>query len=169
MTRNLCGVERRPGVSSVTSQNITMHGQATNGAVGVMKNKPKQSAAAAATSATTSNNNNVDDDSSSVQLSAIDCGEWLLGRVLGALLFLADKKSENNNDDDDDANDDDSDGEKKATNEVRGLLLAAGVDEATVEQTVKELNWKVKARDGRLFLLFLFFCKSGADATRLCV
>ena len=113
-------------------------------------------------SATTSNNN-TDDESSSMQLSAADCGEWLLGRVLGALLLLlllADKKSENNNnDDDDDANDDDG-GEKKATNEVRGLLLAAGVDEATVEQTVKELNWKVSARDGRLFLLFLcdFVC-----------
>ena len=60
------------------------------------------------------------------------------------LLLLADKKNENNNDDDD-ATDDDG-GEKKATNEVRGLLLAAGVDEATVEQTVKELNWKVRAQ-----------------------
>ena len=88
-------------------------------------------------------NNNTDDESSSMQLSAADCGEWLLGRVLGALLLLADK-NENNNDDDDDANDD-SDGEKKAMNEVRDLLLAAGVDEATVEQTVKELNWKVRA------------------------
>ena len=149
MTRNLCGVERRPGVSSVTSQNITMHGQATicggNGAVGVMKNKPNQSAAAEATSVTKTLNNTVD-ESGSMQLSAADCGEWLLGRVLSALLLLlADKKSENNNNDDDDANDDD-DGEKKATNEVRSLLLAAGVDEATVEQTVKELNWKVRAQ-----------------------
>ena len=65
---------------------------------------------------------------------------------MGALLLLlADKRNENNNDDDDDANDD-SDGEKKATNEVRGLLLAAGVDEVTVQQTVKELNWKVMAQ-----------------------
>ena len=78
-------------------------------------------------------------------------------RVLSALSFLADKKNENNNDDDD-ANDDDNDGEKKATNEVRGLLLAAGVDEATVEQTVKELNWKVRGAQRRLFLLFLRFC-----------
>ena len=123
-------------------------GQATIGVGGggassaLVKNETIQSAA---TSATTSNNN-VGDDSSNVQLSAIDCGEWLLGRVLGALLFLADKKNENNNDDDDgDANDDDG-GEKKATNEVRSLLLAAGVDEATVEQTVKELNWKVRAQ-----------------------
>ena len=123
MTRNLCGVERRPGVSSVTSQNITMHGQATNGAVGVMKNKPNQSAAAEATSVTKTLNNTVD-ESGSMQLSAADCGEWLLGRVLSALLLLlADKKSENNNNDDDDANDD-SDGEKKAANEVRSLLLA---------------------------------------------
>ena len=74
------------------------------------------------------------------------------------LFLLADNKNENNNDDD--ANDD-SDGEKKATNEVRSLLLAAGVDEATVEQTVKELNWKVRARKERLFLLFCDFvcCK----------
>ena len=113
-----------------------------------LKNKANLSVAAA-TSATTSNNN-MDDESSSMQLSAADCVEWLLGRVLSALLLLlllADKKSENNNndDDDDDANDDDG-GEKKATNEVRGLLLAAGVDEATVEQTVKELNWKVRAQ-----------------------
>ena len=111
-----------------------------------VKNEVIQSAAA--TSATTSNNNNTDDESNSMQLSAVDCGEWLLGRVLSALLFLADKNNENNNDDDD-ANDDD--GEKKATNEVRGFLLAAGVDEATVEQTVKELNWKVRVRNGRLF------------------
>ena len=118
----------------------------------LVKNEAKQSAAAA-TSATSSNNN-VDDESSSVQLSAADCGEWLLGRVLGALLFLADKKNENNNNnDDDDANDVD-DGEKKATNEVRNLLLASGVDEATVEQTVKELNWKVRRATGGCFLLF---------------
>ena len=60
-----------------------------------------------------------------LSLSVADCGEWLLGSVLSALLLLADKKSENNDndDDDDDANDDDS-GEKKAMNEVRGLLLA---------------------------------------------
>ena len=71
------------------------------------------------------------------------------GRVLGALLLLllADKNENNNNDDDDVANDDD-DGEKKATNKVRSFLLAAGVDEATVEQTVKELNWKVRAQRG---------------------
>ena len=125
-------------------------GQATIGVAGngtsssLVKNEAVQSTATA-TSATKSNNN-TDDDSSNVQLSAADCGEWLLGRVLSALLLLlADKKNENNNDDDDDANDD-SDGEKKATNEVRSLLLAAGVDEATVEQTVKELNWKVRAQ-----------------------
>ena len=111
-----------------------------------MANEANQSVsgAAAATSATTSNNN-TDDENSSVQLSAADCGEWLLGRVLGALLLLDDKKNENNNNDDDDANDDDG-REKKATNEVRSLLLAAGVDEATVKQTVKELNWKVRAQ-----------------------
>ena len=123
-------------------------GQATIGGVGgssssLVKNGTIQSAAGATTS-----NNNTDDDSSNVQLSAADCGEWLLGRVLSALLLLlllADKKNENNNnDDDDDANDDG--GEQKATNEVRSLLLAAGVDEATVEQTVKELNWKVRAQ-----------------------
>ena len=118
-----------------------------------VKNEAIQSAVAAK-SATTSNNNNTDDESSSMQLSAVDCGEWLLGRVLGALLFLADKKSENNNNDDDDDANDDNDGEKKATNEVRSLLLAAGVDEATVEQTVKELNWKVRVRNGRLFCCF---------------
>ena len=105
---------------------------------------------------TNQTNNNVDDESSSVQLSAADCGEWLLGRVLSALLLLlADKKNENNNNDDDDDANDDSDGEKKATNEVRNLLLAAGVDEATVEQTVKELNWKVRVRNGRfVFVVF---------------
>ena len=119
----------------------------------LVKNEAIQSAAAA-TSATTSNNNNVDDESSSMLLSAADCGEWLLGRVLSALLLLlADKKNENNNNDDDDTNDD-SDGEKKATNEVRSLLLAAGVDEATVEQTVKELNWKVKAQRAVVFVVF---------------
>ena len=48
-------------------------------------------------------------------------------------MLLADKKSENNNNYDDDDAHDDSDGETKATNEVRSLLLAAGVDEATVE------------------------------------
>ena len=71
-------------------------------------------------------------------------------------MFLADKKNENNDDDDDDddTNDDDSDGEKKATNEVRGLLLAAGVDEATVEHTVKELNWKVRAQRAVVFVVF---------------
>ena len=133
----------------------TTIGGGGGGSSSLVKNEAIQSAAAA-TSATASNNN-TDDESSSMQLSAADCGEWLLGRVLGALLFLADKKSENNNNDnDDDANDDD-DSEKKATNEVRGLLLAAGVDEATVEQTVKELNWKVR-RSGRLLLLFLRFC-----------
>ena len=131
-------------------------GQATIGGVGIgtlsaLVNNETIQSAAAATSATTSNNNT--DDDSSMQLSAADCGEWLLGRVLCALLLLlADKKSENNNDDDD-ANDVD-DGEKKATNEVRSLLLVAGVDESTVEQTVKELNWKVRARNGRLCLLF---------------
>ena len=72
----------------------------------------------------TTSNNNTEDESSSMQLSAAECGEWLLGCVLGALL-LADKKNENNNNDDDDVNDNDNDGEKKATNEVRGLLLAA--------------------------------------------
>ena len=134
-----------------------------------VNNEPIQSAATA-TSATTSNNN-VDDDSSSVQLSAIDCGEWLLGRVLGALLLLlADKKSENNNDDDDDDATDDDSGEKKAKNEVRNLLLAAGVDEATVEQTVKELNWKVTARR-RLFCCFcaiLFVAKTRTHNVSLC-
>ena len=89
-----------------------------------LKNEAFQSAAAA-TSATTSNNNNVDDESSNVHLSAVDCGEWLLGRVLRALLLLlADKKNENNNNDGDGANYNDSDGEKKATNKVRSLLLA---------------------------------------------
>ena len=58
----------------------------------LVKNEAKQSAAAA-TSATSSNNN-VDDESSSVQLSAADCGEWLLGRVLGALLFLDEEERE---------------------------------------------------------------------------
>ena len=43
-----------------------------------LKNEAIQSATA--TSATTSNNN-VDDESNSMQLSAADCGEWLLGRV----------------------------------------------------------------------------------------
>ena len=129
----------------------------------LVKNEAIQSAATA-TSATS--NNNMDDESGSMQLSAADCGEWLLGRVLSALLFLADEKNENNNNnnndvDDDDANDDDSDGEKKATNEVRSLLLAAGVDEATVEQTVKELNWKVRAQRGGCFCCFCDFvcCK----------
>ena len=134
----------------------------------LVKNEAKQSAAAA-TSATTSNNN-VDNDSSSTQLSAADCGEWLLVRVLGALLlFLADKKNENN-DDDDDANDVDE-GEKKATNEVRGLLLAAGVDEATVEQTVKELHWKVRARkEAVVFVVFCdFVCCKHAHTIRLYV
>ena len=129
-------------------------GQATIGGGGngtsssLVKNKVIQSAAAA-TSATY----NTVDESSSMQLSAADCGEWLLGCVLGALL-LADKKNENNNNnDDDDANDDDSDGEKKATSD---LLLAAGVNEATVEQTVKELNWKVRAQRAVVFVVFVF-------------
>ena len=138
----------------------------------LVKNETIQSAAAAATSATTSNNN-ADDESSSMQLSAVDCGEWLLGRVLGELLLLllADKKNENNNNDDD-ANNDDSDGEKKATNEVRSLLLAAGVDEATVEQTVKELNWKVRARERAVvFVVFaiLFVTNTRTHNTSLCV
>ena len=121
-------------------------GQTTIGGGGATSSLVKNETIQSATSATASNNNNTVDESSSMQLSAADCGEWLLGRVLGALL-LADKKNENNNNNnDDDANDDDSDGEKKATNEVRSLLLAAGVDEATVEQTVKELNWKVRAQ-----------------------
>ena len=134
----------------------------------LVKNETIQSAAAA-TSVTTSSNNNVDDESSSMQLSAIDCGEWLLGRVLSALLLLllADKKNENNNNDDDDANDVD-DGEKKATNEVRSLLLAAGVDEATVEQTVKELNWKVRAHRALVFVVFaiLFVANTRKRTTR---
>ena len=143
-------------------------GQATIGGGGgssssLVKNDAIQSTAA--TSATTSNNN-TDDESSSMQLSAADCGEWLLGRVLGALLLLlADKKNENNNNDDDDANDD-SDGEKKATNEVRSLLLAAGVDEATVEQTVKELNWKVRARkEAVVFVVFAILFVANARTT----
>ena len=45
----------------------------------LVKNEAIQSAAAA-TSATTPNNN-VDDESISTPLSAVDCGEWLLGRV----------------------------------------------------------------------------------------
>ena len=103
-----------------------------------------------------------------MQLSAADCGEWLLGRVLSALLLLADKKNEKNNNDDDDANDDDSDGEKKATNEVRSLLLAAGVDEATVEQTVKELNWKVRVRNEAVVVCcFLRFCLLQTRAQRV--
>ena len=149
-------------------------GQAMIGGVGgsssaLVKNEAKQSLAAA-TSATTSNNNYADDESSSMQLSAADCGEWLLGRVLSALLLLADKKNENNNDDDD-ANDDDSDGEKKATNEVRSFLLAAGVDEATVEQTVKELNWKVRARkEAVVFVVFaiLFVANTRTHNVSLC-
>ena len=130
-------------------------GQATIGGGGgtlsaLVKNETIQSAAAT-TSATT----NKKDENSSMQLSAADCGEWLLGRVLSALLLLlADEKNENNNNDDDDANDD---GETKATNEVRGLLLAAGVDEATVKQTVKELNWKVRAQRGGCFCCFCDF------------
>ena len=135
----------------------------------LVKNEAIQSAAAT-TSATTSNNNNADDESNSMSLSAADCGEWLLGRVLGALLLLlAEKKNENNNNDDDDANDD-SDGEKKATNEVRSLLLAAGVDEATVEQTVKELNWKVRARRAVVFVVFaiLFVANTRTHNVSLC-
>ena len=129
-----------------------------------LKNEAKQPAAVA-TSATTSNNN-MDNESSSMQLSAADCGEWLLGRVLSALLLLADKK----NDDDDDANDDD--GEKKATNEVRSLLLAAGVDEATVEQTVKELNWKVRAQRAVVFVVCIcdfVCCKHAHNNVSLCL
>ena len=134
-----CDKERVVRLVSYMRRGQAMIGGGTSSAL--VKNEAIQSAAA--TSATTSDNNTVDENSST-QLSAADCGEWLLGRVLGALLLLADKKSENN-DDDDDANDVD-DGEKKATNEVRNLLLAAGVDEVTVEQTVKELNWKVRAQ-----------------------
>ena len=37
---------------------------------------------------------------------------------------------------------------------MRSLLLAAGVDEATVEQSVKELNWKVKAQRAVVFVVF---------------
>ena len=108
----------------------------------------------------------MDDDCSNVQLSAVDCGEWLLVRVLGALLLLlADKKSaNNNNNDDDDANDDS--GEKKVTNEVRSLLLAAGVDEATVEQTVKELNWKVKAQRCGCFCCFAILFVANTRTTK---
>ena len=73
--------------------------------------------------------NNVDE----FQLSAADCGEWVVGRVLSALLA-----------DDDDDNVDDDGGEKKATSDVRGLLLAAGVDEATADRTVQALDWKVR-------------------------
>ena len=70
--------------------------------------------------------------------------------------------------DDDDANDVD-DGEKKATNEVRSLLLAAGVDEATVEQTVKELNWKLRAQRAVVFVVFaIFLCKHALGNTSLC-
>ena len=104
-----------------------------------------------------------------MQLSAADCGEWLLGRVLGALLLLlADKKNEKNSNDDDDANDDDS-GEKKATNEVRGLLLAAGVDEATVEQTVKELNWKVRRQRAVVFVFLCDFVRLQTRAHTTCL
>ena len=144
-----------------------MRGQATIGGGGtslsLVKNEAIQSAAAA-TSATTSNNN-TDDESSSMQLSAVDCGEWLLGRVV----VVVGGQEENNNDDDDDANDDDSDGEKKATNEVRSLLLAAGVDEATVKQTVKELNWKVRAQRGGCFCCFLRFCLLQTRAHTTCL
>ena len=136
------------------------------GTSSLVKNETIQSAAAA-TSATTSNNN-TDDESSSMQLSAADCGDWLLGRVLSALLLLADNKNENLNNDDDDANDDDSDGEKKATNEVRGLLLAAGVDGATVEQTVKELNWKVRAQRA-VVCCFVRFCLLQTRAHTTCL
>ena len=104
-----------------------------------------------------------------MQLSAVDCGEWLFGRVLSALLLLADNKNEKNNNDDDDANNDDSDGEKKATNEVRSLLLAAGVDEATVEQTVKELNWKVSRATGGCFLLFFAILFVANTRTTTCL
>ena len=83
------------------------------------------------------------------------------------LLLLADKKSEND-DDDDDANDVD-DGEKKATNEVRNLLLAAGVDEFTVEQTVKELNWKVRAQRAVVFVVFAFLFVANTRTTYLYV
>ena len=125
----------------------------------------------AAAASATSSNNNTDDESSSMQLSAADCGEWLLGRVLSALLLLllANKKSEKNNDDDDDATDDDSDGEKKATNEVRCSLLAAGVDEATVEQTVKELNWKVRAQRAVVFVVFVRCCLFANTHTTTCL
>ena len=58
----------------------------------LVKNETIQSAAAA-TSATTSNNN-VDDESSSMQLSAADCGEWLLEARVERVVIVVGRQEE---------------------------------------------------------------------------
>ena len=59
----------------------------------LVKNEAKQSAATA-TSVTTSNNNNVDDESSSMQLSAADCGEWLLEARVERVVIVVGRQEE---------------------------------------------------------------------------
>ena len=83
--------ERVVRLVSYTRRDQAMIGGGDGTSSSLVKNEAIQSAAVA-TSATTSINN-TDDESSSMQLSAADCGEWLLGRVLGALLLSAEQSN----------------------------------------------------------------------------